>query len=82
MGKVRGPQCCAFECSKRKKVGPKLSKSIRSDSEGSSDEENFPGHFISKQFIFTSILFYRLKLDLHYMINILYRFPKGNVPAS
>ena len=44
---------------------------------------NFPGHFISKQFIFTSILFYRLKLDLHYMINILvYRSPKDKVPAS
>jgi hypothetical protein len=41
-------------------------------------KENFPGHFISKQFIFTSI-FYGLKLDLHYMINILYRFPKDKV---
>jgi hypothetical protein len=52
-------------------------------------KENFPGHFISEQFIFTSILFYRLELDLHYMINkllslinILYRFPKDKVPAS
>jgi hypothetical protein len=40
MRKVRGPQCCAFGCSKRKKVDPKVSKSIRSDSEGSSVEES------------------------------------------
>lgn len=39
MGKVRGRQCCAFGCSKRKKVGPDA-KSVRSDSEGSSDEES------------------------------------------
>ena len=61
MGKVRGPQCCAFGCSKRKKVGPAVSGS-RSDSEGPSDEEsklkeNFQEHFISKQF-FNPIVYY------------------------
>jgi hypothetical protein len=39
MGKGKGPQCCAFGCSKRKKVCTD-SKSIRSDSEGASDEES------------------------------------------
>ena len=38
MGKVIGPQCCAFGCSKRKKVGPAVSGS-RSDNEGPSDEK-------------------------------------------
>lgn len=49
MGKVRGPQCCAFGCSKRKKVGPAVSGS-RSDSEGPSDEETKIKRKLSRTF--------------------------------
>ena len=38
MGRKRGSKCCAFGCSKRRKLGDTLS--CRSNSEGSSDEES------------------------------------------
>ena len=38
MGRKRGTECCAFGCSKRRKLGD--THSCRSNSEGSSDEES------------------------------------------
>ncbi len=38
MGKKRGSECCAFGCSKRRKLGDQTTE--RSDSEGISDEES------------------------------------------
>lgn len=39
MAEIRGTQCCAFGCAKRKKIGQNKGEP-RSDSEGSDDEES------------------------------------------
>ena len=43
-GRERGTQCCAFGCTKRKKTG------VRSDSEGSDDEESAKKRLLSRTF--------------------------------
>ena len=46
MAKKRGSECCAFGCSKRRKLGDESCQ--RSDSEGSSDEESLKKTKIKK----------------------------------
>ena len=48
MAKKRGSECCAFGCSKRRKLGDESCQ--RSDSEGSSDEESLKKRKLKRTF--------------------------------